>query len=141
MTYYFAYGMNTNVQGMRKRCPDATSCGYAVLENFKFRFAYHADIVPEVGNQVHGVLWHITEQCLKNLDNLEGYPIYYDRIIVPIQYKGITVYSYVYLMQPGHVNSKPAEGYLNMVLEGYESHNVSDDQIFKALSDCKIFDK
>ena len=138
MTYYFSYGMNTNVKGMQKRCPDAVSCGHAILENFRFRFAYHADIVPEVGEQVHGVLWQVTEKCMQNLDILEGYPYYYDKIIVPIQYKNVTLYAYVYHMQPGHLDSNPSKGYLDMVLEGYSQHNVNSSQIYESLRQYQI---
>lgn len=136
--YYFSYGMNTNIQGMQKRCPDAVSHGHAILENFKFRFAYHADIVPEVGEQVHGVLWQVTEKCMQNLDILEGYPYYYDKIIVPIQYKNATLYAYVYHMQPGHLDSNPSKGYLDMVLEGYSQHNVNSSQIYESLRQYQI---
>lgn len=135
--YYFSYGMNTNIQGMKQRCPDAISCGHAILENFKFRFAYHADIVPEVGKQVHGVLWQVTDNCMKNLDILEGYPLYYDRIIVPIQYKDITLYGYVYCMQSGNTNCRPSKGYLSMILEGYNQHNVNNAQIYNGLNECQ----
>ena len=68
MILMFAYGMNTNIGGMKIRCPRSKSIGAAVLSNFRFRFAYHADIVPCGGSIVHGVLWEITDQCLDRLD-------------------------------------------------------------------------
>ena len=57
--YYFAYGMNTNLDEMSYRCPTARPLGYATLLNHRFRFATHADVVPALESVVHGVLWEI----------------------------------------------------------------------------------
>lgn len=137
MILMFAYGMNTNIGGMKIRCPRSKSIGAAVLSNFRFRFAYHADIVPCDGSIVHGVLWEITEQCLGNLDALEGYPHYYDRILVPVTCNGVTYESWVYCMQPGTSDRSPSNGYFNMVKEGYVQHSVPLNQIDLALSKCE----
>lgn len=138
MSLMFAYGMNTNAVGMKNRCPDAAALGAAILENFRFRFAYHADIVPCAGQKVHGVLWEITSNCLQNLDILEGYPYYYNRILVPVQYKSARVWSYVYHMQPGHEECSPRGGYLDMVVEGYRQHGLEINQIYTGLDSTKI---
>ena len=76
---YFAYGMNTNTQGMAHRCPGAVAFGCATLEGHRFRFAGPADVQRDRHSDVDGVLWDITEECLASLDVLEGYPFYYDR--------------------------------------------------------------
>lgn len=133
----FSYGMNTNNDGMNLRCPDATCIGAAVLRGYKFRFSYHADIVPSIGDLVHGVLWHITDQCLYHLDILEGYPRYYDRIMVPVEHAGTVYQSWVYRMQDGQKTSMPSAGYLSMVKEGYLQHTISLAQIQQALKDCE----
>ena len=39
---YFAYGMNTNLGEMARRCPGAVSLGHARLIDHVFRFAFHA---------------------------------------------------------------------------------------------------
>jgi len=131
--FYFAYGMNTNRDSMRFRCPGAISMGYATLLNHEFRFAIHADVVPVPDQQVHGVLWLIDTDHLESLDQLEGYPYYYGRDILPVEYQGNIVMAECYRMQPDHLDDYPSPGYLNMLLEGYEEHHVPQDQIEAAL--------
>ena len=130
---YFAYGMNTNNRGMADRCPNAVNLGYAVLPDYQFRFALHADVVPRKFSEVDGVLWSITADDLANLDQLEGYPMYYDRKIVTVKHQGRKVKAITYFMQPGYTDSDPGEYYLNSVTEGYTSNGVPLGQIFEAL--------
>jgi gamma-glutamylcyclotransferase (GGCT)/AIG2-like uncharacterized protein YtfP len=85
MTYYFAYGMNTNLYEMRHRCPDAENMGVAYLDDHKMVFKYHADMIETPGHTAPGVLWKITDRCLKSLDMLEGFPVYYNRRTVKIR--------------------------------------------------------
>lgn len=128
---YFAYGMNTNVQEMARRCPGAVSLGHATLVDHKFRFAGPADVQVNRLCQVEGVLWDITDNCLAALDMLEGYPFYYDRKWATVELDGEKCQALVYFMQPGHKNHPPSSGYFATVLEGYEAHNVPTQQLWK----------
>jgi gamma-glutamylcyclotransferase len=129
---YFAYGMNTNSQGMARRCPAAVSHGHAVLLDHVFRFAGPADVVKCSDSYVDGVLWTITPECLKALDNLEGFPHYYNRRNKRVLHQGRVVNAMTYFMQPGHLDSPPSDGYFNMVLEGYKEHGVLTDQLYNS---------
>lgn len=131
--YYFAYGMNTNRESMARRCPDAKSLGAAALYDWGFRFAYHADIVPTQGERTVGVLWEITDRCSASLDQLEGYPNYYDRKIVSVIYRNQQYDSLVYYMTPGSAECPPPENYWRMLREGYREHNVSSRQLWDAV--------
>lgn len=135
--YYFAYGMNTNIDGMAGRCPGAESLGHAVLEDYRFRFAVHADVVKCKASKVDGVLWRISTNHLVSLDGLEGYPYYYDRAEVDVVYQGKTIKAITYFMQPGNSVKEPGDGYLNNVLEGYARNNVPTEQVHRALSVAK----
>ena len=126
---YFAYGMNTNPREMALRCPGATSMGHARLINHSFRFAQHADVEPCSDSYVDGVLWEINEENLQALDNLEGYPYYYNRVVASVVHGVRTYHALVYRMQPGNRNSPPTHGYYNLVQEGYRAHNVPLDQL------------
>jgi len=126
---YFAYGMNTNPREMATRCPGATSLGHAQLINHSFRFAQHADVEVCKGSYVDGVLWNINEQNLKALDNLEGYPYYYDRVVATVMHESRAYHALVYRMQPGQRISEPTLGYYNLVLEGYRAHGVPTEQL------------
>jgi gamma-glutamylcyclotransferase (GGCT)/AIG2-like uncharacterized protein YtfP len=125
----FAYGMNTNPTEMSQRCPGATSLGHARLVNHSFRFAQHADVEPCDGSYVDGVLWEITQDHLQSLDQLEGYPYYYDRVVRSVVLGTRTFHALVYCMQPGHPDSEPTRGYYNLIREGYRAHGVPTEQL------------
>ena len=123
---------------MVRRCPGAISMGSARLLDHEFRFDRHADVVSCPGRSVSGVLWIIDDEHLQDLDNLEGYPYYYDRKILPVEYHDNIVMSECYRMQPDNMSryitdEYPSQGYLDMLFEGYLEHNIPDDQIFSAL--------
>lgn len=131
--FYFAYGMNTDPAGMAQRCPGAVSLGAARLQKHRFRFAVHADVVPCDDNSVDGVLWAIDQQHLNNLDRVEGYPWYYDRVQVIVEHHGQLVQAHCYRMQPGNSDAAPGQSYLDCVIRGYEHHKVPTNQVLNSL--------
>ena len=131
---YFAYGMNTNPDEMAYRCPGARSMGHARLINHVFRFAFHADVEACEGSYVDGVLWDITPENLAALDQLEGYPSYYDRCALSVVHQGRTYHALTYKMQPGHPDNDPISRYFDLVLAGYRVHNVPVEQLHNALA-------
>lgn len=131
--FYFAYGMNTNRTSMTWRCPGAISFGHARLLDHEFRFRYHADVVSSVGTSVDGVLWLIDQAHLAGLDTLEGYPYYYDRATLPVEYQGNIIMAECYRMQPDNPDSDPSSRYLDMIFEGYREYDIPTDQIYSAL--------
>lgn len=141
MIKYFAYGMNTNIQEMAQRCPGAKNLGHHVLIDHRFRFATHADVVATPYEEVHGVLWELTDAHLKALDELEGYPFYYDRKYVkvsnPDNFFADVDNVLVYYMQAGHEDSTPGESYLDCVMEGYIANRVPLLQIAQAIKVAK----
>ena len=128
---YFAYGMNTNAQGMAQRCPAAVAYGRAQLQGHRFRFSGPADVQRDRHSIVEGVLWDITDECLKSLDRLEGYPYYYDRKWATVQFQDQQVQAMVYYMLPGNKNHPPSSGYFATVLEGYEEFGVPTQQLWE----------
>jgi gamma-glutamylcyclotransferase (GGCT)/AIG2-like uncharacterized protein YtfP len=139
MIKYFAYGMNTNLGQMAVRCPKAQTLGHAVLPNYEFRFACHADILENDEYQVDGVLWDITDDCLKSLDALEGYPFYYDRKEVTVIHNNKSIKAITYFMLPGNIDSMPSQGYLDMLYEGYKENAVPVAQIKEAVNFVKHY--
>jgi gamma-glutamylcyclotransferase (GGCT)/AIG2-like uncharacterized protein YtfP len=142
--FYFAYGMNTNIGGMKRRCPAAISMGSAALYDYDFRFATHADVVYKQGHKTVGVLWELTDACLRSLDGLEscyfdknGNPdptSYYNRKIVQVLHNNKTYDAWVYYMTPGIAEAPPADSYWNCLMEGYKEHNVSRKQLHRAIT-------
>lgn len=137
---YFGYGMNTNPHGMAQRCPNAISLGYARLLEHKFRFAGPADVLEHPGSIVHGVLWDITDDCLKALDMLEGFPHFYNREMRVVEHWGTEVEALVYFMQPGHEDRSPSHGYYKCLQEGYHAFGVPTKQIKRAVHRAKKSD-
>ena len=128
-----SYGMNTNLGSMAMRCPKAKSLGAAVLPHYEFEFKTFATVTPKMGAETVGVLWEITDECEKSLDRLEGYPIYYGKINVWVEYEGEMVPCMTYLMYPEEEPNYPSASYVDMLTEGYTSHGISVDQINWAL--------
>lgn len=135
--YMFAYGMNTNLEQMARRCPAAQVVGPAVLPGYRFRFAGCADVVPDENSYVNGVLWYITEECLYALDQLEGYPHYYNCKEVLVKCGSEDYFAEVYYMNPGYADDAPSQSYYDMVTEGYRSNGVPLDQIERSLGSLR----
>lgn len=108
--------------------------GLATLVGYRFRFAGHADIVPHPNGLVEGVLWEITDECLNALDNLEGFPYYYDRKEVTVVGKEGSETALVYYMTEGMPDGMPSASYRDMVMDGYSQNHIPVNQILEALS-------
>jgi hypothetical protein len=138
---YFAYGMNTNLSQMAVRCPRARSLGSATLMGHEFRFARHADIIPNPEFVTHGVLWEITPDCELALDALEGYPTYYQKKMVRVFYNNKSVECMTYYMTGDLPDEYPSDGYLEMLMDGYQEHGVDNGQIYSSLALIQQLDR
>lgn len=124
MKYYLAYGMNTNLQSMRDRCPAARSLGAVVLTNHSLVFKYHADMQYDIGVNSECVLWQITDACEQSLDALEGFPHYYQKKTVEIYHQAQPLECMIYYMVSDSAPGAPPDSYYNMVLRGYQQHDL-----------------
>lgn len=76
---YFAYGSNMECIQIKKRCPSASFVGIAKLSDYRLAFTRRstkrrcgvADVVPEEGHRVWGVIFKIAEGDIKRLDECE----------------------------------------------------------------------
>ena len=130
---YFSYGMNTNLDQMRRRCPKAVSLGAAVLPGFRFEFKQFATVIPDVETDTVGVVWEITDDCEDALDILEGFPKFYAKQLVTVLLNGKPTTAMTYLMYPDEVLNLPSNSYYNLVADGYEDHGISLDQLNDAI--------
>jgi len=131
---YFAYGMNTNLDEMAYRCPNAVALGRAILSGYRFEFKSFATIVPSPKDSVEGVLWTITEADELALDMLEGYPKFYDKKTVSVDHKDQSYIAMTYIMSPREQSYPPTDGYYSMVSEGYQQFGLSQQQLLEARS-------
>lgn len=132
--YYFAYGMNTNIDEMAMRCPQAINLGRCKLKGFELKFRLHADIDEVAGGEMEGVLWDITEDCERALDRLEGYPFYYDKVEVIVEpATSINRMSHIvamaYIMTRKGPEEHPGISYEQCLIEGYTANGLNVDKL------------
>jgi gamma-glutamylcyclotransferase (GGCT)/AIG2-like uncharacterized protein YtfP len=136
-TLYFAYGMNTNLDSMARRCPAAKSLGKITLEGYKFVFRGVGDVIytGKLQDKIEGAAWLITEECEKSLDRLEGFPSFYGKVYEPILFNGKPESIMIYQMTKQNARGiyDPSESYWNMLFEGYASHKMNHDQMYSGL--------
>jgi gamma-glutamylcyclotransferase (GGCT)/AIG2-like uncharacterized protein YtfP len=138
--YYFAYGMNTNLDSMSTRCLTAQVMGPARLEGYRFAFRGHADVELDYASDVHGVLWQIDDEDLESLDMFEGFPHYYIRSRAWVEQDGEWYVAWVYQMNDQSRVSPPSLSYVHMCMEGYQQNGVSTTQIEDALAETMIIE-
>ena len=133
--YYFAYGMLTDPKVMQ----GADFVGMAELKNFEFEMFAYANVRPEPGSVVYGVLWSINREMLSQLDITEDYPRLYDRKTVPVFVDGQRVEEFVYTMTPQTrdqlKDTYPRRSYIMRLARGYQAGGVPISQLQTSLSE------
>lgn len=131
MKLMLSYGMNSNLDQMRYRCPQAISLGRYDIQDHRLVFRGVADVVPSPGDVLQTVLWEITDECEAALDLLEGYPDFYTKKYIDVVVHGKVMSAMIYHMLPefDYVAS-PSNSYVRLLEEGYEIHGLDTDQIY-----------
>jgi Poly-gamma-glutamate hydrolase/Gamma-glutamyl cyclotransferase, AIG2-like len=122
---YFAYGSNLCVRQMALRCPDAADPRPAVLSDHDWLINQRgvATVEPFAGNQVHGVLWQLSDNDLAMLDRAEGVPVRYRRDRLTVDTHDGMSPAWVYIdhrVIPG----PPRPGYLPRIIDGAVHHGL-----------------
>ncbi len=122
---YFAYGSNLCVRQMARRCPDAADPRPAVLSDHDWLINQRgvATVEPFTGNEVHGVLWQLSDHDLATLDSAEGVPVRYRRDELTVQTHDGPAPAWVYIdhrVTPG----PPRPGYLPKIIDGAVQHGL-----------------
>ena len=122
---YFAYGSNLCVRQMALRCPDAADPRPAVLADHDWLINQRgvATVEPFPGNQVHGVLWQISDDDLATLDTAGGVPVRYRRDRLTVHTGDGPSPAWVYIdhrVTPG----PPRPGYLPRIIDGAVHHGL-----------------
>jgi gamma-glutamylcyclotransferase len=146
--YYFAYGSNLDAAQMRHRCPEHEAVGPAKLEGYRLSFHGNSDrwrgavatVSPSVDGVVWGVLFRLTDDDLKSLDEYEDFrganhpSSLYDREDVRVRTSaGMEVPALTYLMRP-HAEGKPSRLYLDIITNGGRDHGLPRDYIAQLAS-------
>lgn len=85
--FFFAYSVNMHKQRVQGRCPSVRVIGPAELRDHRLGFTRYssrwmggvADVIPDAGQSVWGLLYFLESADLAKLDVLQHYPEGYDR--------------------------------------------------------------
>jgi phage replication-related protein YjqB (UPF0714/DUF867 family) len=110
---------------MALRCPDAADPRPAVLSDHDWLINQRgvATVEPFAGNQVHGVLWQLSDHDLATLDRHEGVPVRYRRDRLTVHTNDGLSPAWVYIdhrVTPG----PPRPGYLPRIIDGAIHHGL-----------------
>jgi gamma-glutamylcyclotransferase (GGCT)/AIG2-like uncharacterized protein YtfP len=135
---YIAYGSNLNTLQMRRRCPTAVPLCTAMLPGYDLLFRgsrWGAVATIEPGEDtVPVLLWKLKPEDEKALDAYEGWPTFYRKEYVDVEVNGKPVRAMVYIMNDGHPLGSPSQGYLNTIIEGYETADFDAEVLVRALN-------
>ena len=146
--YYIAYGSNLNVRQMRMRCPHATILGTANLKGWELLFkgsktGSYLTIEECEGGTVPVVIWEVTALDEAALDRYEGFPHFYYKRDIKLQYKGIrtgkrrTVTAFAYIMHEDRTIGVPSNFYMRTCLEGYDTFHFDKSILIDAYDKCR----
>ncbi len=133
---YFAYGSNMDREQMLSRTPGTRVIGIGALPHYALAFtrwsrswnSATADILPEKGKQICGVLYDLTPEDLKRMDKFADYPTSYVRQDVWVETDGerLPALTYVAIRQGVFL---PSKAYMAKMIQGAESHQIPDGYI------------
>lgn len=146
--YYIAYGSNLNVRQMRMRCPGATILGTANLKGWELLFkgsltGSYLTIEEAESGSVPVAVWEVTAEDEAALDRYEGFPSFYYKKEIKVQYKGIctgrrrTVAAFVYIMHEDREIGIPTDAYMRTCLEGYDTFYFDQRVLMIAYEKCR----
>ena len=142
--YYLAYGSNLNVRQMRFRCPTALVVGKSVIKDYRLLFkgsktGSYLTIEKAKGYEVPVAVWKVDEACEESLDRYEGYPSFYYKKEIEIDFKSIKKglprhsKAFVYIMHEERELGIPSRGYVEVCLEGYRTFGFNPILIEEAI--------
>lgn len=142
--YYLAYGSNLNARQMRFRCPTAIVVGKGTIKGYRLLFkgsktGSYLTIEEAKGYEVPVAVWKVDEPCEKALDRYEGYPSFYYKKEIEIDYISIKkkehrhCKAFVYIMHEERELGIPSRGYVEVCLEGYRTFGFNPILIEEAI--------
>ena len=139
--WYFAYGANMDDGTFRtRRGIQALECRPGRIKGYRLRFnldgrpkgkAAPANLHPDPGAEVWGVLYRITRRDLLRLDSTEGVPGRgYRHIEIEAEDRnGLVVQAVAYMAQGNDVDGKPSLRYITLLRNGARAHGLPETHI------------
>ena len=141
--YYIAYGSNLNITQMRHRCPGALVVGTGYINDYQLLFkgsktGSYLTIEKAEGCKVPVAIWKVNEEHEKALDRYEGYPDFYYKKEIEIDFISIKrklphhSKAFVYIMHEDRKLGIPSSYYMQTCLEGYDVFEFDKRYLLKA---------
>lgn len=135
--WYFAYGSNLDVEGMKKRVGSWHDLRPAKLKGFKLVFNVYstswrggvANIEENPESTVYGAVYLLDEAQLEKLDRYEGVPHLYHRRKVTVETDKTQVEAYVYVGTNPRQKVVPSSEYFALVVKGLKKLGYGEDVI------------
>ena len=140
-----SYGSTMNQDFMARICPGAKVAAKSWLHDYRLVFQgirySHASVIPEKGQSVPVLLWHITQQDEAALDNYNGIETgFYEKVSLPVEYNGEIVNAIAYIMKPRELG-EPRDYYLEIIAQAYKDLNLPIIILNNAVHYSKYFSK
>jgi gamma-glutamylcyclotransferase (GGCT)/AIG2-like uncharacterized protein YtfP len=139
---YFAYGSNMDPAEIVKRCPHRRYLGVARLPDHRLAFTRKsvrtnsgvADIIPEPGRTIWGVLYEISDDELAAIDRKEGYGWAYERVTNPVwlqqgKEKRIAIMYTVIASQRQQEHVLPSRKYMETIISAAKERELPPQYI------------
>ncbi len=146
---YFAFGSNMDKQQMEKRTQESSKRQKGLMTDWELVFnkinnkqksTGFANIVPESGSIVEGIIYEVSEDAIRILDDYEGVPKAYHKKIMLVENNNKEfVDCLVYIANHSRTDNslKPTKEYLDHLLEGKE---FLSENYFSELKNTKTLD-
>jgi gamma-glutamylcyclotransferase (GGCT)/AIG2-like uncharacterized protein YtfP len=137
LTLYFAYGSNMDPFQMEKRCPGAIVIGPARLDDYRLTFVWDSPgwgggvghVEEASGDHAWGVLWELTDDHLRALDEYEGIARgVYVRETATVTHDGAPVGAVIYYATDDRYKP-PSARYINALIRGAKAFGIPDAYI------------
>lgn len=145
---YFAYGSNMDKDRMKERRIKFTSRQFAKLLGYKLVFNkkakdgefVYANIIASENDFVEGAVYEFPENQIALLDQMEGFPLHYDKAMVKLTDNSCNqIEAMTYVAQANKIvqGLLPQKKYLNHLLAGQD---ILSKEYFDQLSQTKTCD-
>lgn len=141
--YYLAYGSNLNLEEMSRRCPNAKPIGTVLLQDYHLVYKGVGDgyayltIERQNDSFVPLGLFEVTKSDIKQLDHYEGYPLLYEKRIIPILIDDKKVDALIYIMKEEYDYHLPCLSYIKTCKDGYTDFSFDHIYLETALQETK----
>ncbi len=142
MSFYFAYGSNTNPIHMNEYCKNIVPIEIGLLQHFKLCFQKpytmndsYCDIISSENSYMFGLIYLINTEDEYALDKKEHLGLVYDKISIQVITEDNKIYNcWTYKMiNPSSDKAKPCIRYYNLVRDGYLLNHIPLGQLYEAL--------